>query len=896
MVWRLGTFGSRSRAAMAAASKWLRKRSDASLHLCSSLVLSPIRWLGVKLWLGVCAFGRLLRWVFVPKSDAPLDVLKHYVSVLIVLIGAGALLWSAKQIAYPPLVITVAKLPEPLEKEYWLNPELSRTLIAKIEGLRAVVKGERDPAFEAVLNPPNIVVKTGEWSLNIQEQILTPLGSLLGRGQGEVHLTLNCYHPGCVRTTDKECLHLVPLMASDGKGPESTTTDSRTAQKQYLCLRLTADIQRGLSHQRLTPRLVVSPDDAEMTDAMASVARAVTTMADPATATLYFYRLIRERKRKPKVDADEIADLIVEASKAAEQAEKHDAVSACWAHTIRAHLAVDRREFNLAEIYLARARSTSFLDHLSHLTSPSDCKRLIMIAEMEFARQLSLPPEDETYPQHKDNKDEMRVLSAFNRVKSLLDEHQSSGWANVFGNSAQDQDLTEALKLVQAEIGLSLLQPSDQCELLKTDPVAEGYPGAAVSRPERETVDVTIREARQAIRNAVEKLNSLKRDEQLPPLTRQASLDLMSRLARNTKSLGLLVDKPKFVTKCSQEIVEILRKLDLNHPTDERVMKLLLALTEDIALRKTDSLGRPAVATDRRNDMIEVARRIHQRIAATGSDRTDALMRLAIIEEATIAELDKKQRAPSKETLQNLRRAWQRHERDINATRERGEFIVSFWAMVLMRSYPEEMLIADLESRVTVNAEYRDAIASQAEFNERALEYRDAIANKTEFEQALQTLYPNSRLVRLADLPYLNGIGPRIGCLCMLSYVTRENELADFFILRLNRWQGQIDQAVCRRDLIPQTQIRPLQLERRVLYTAEQIRDAFNELQQADSKTSKLQDKLEAHERAKNDLRNARQTAELYRLRFKQKSETVEEAAKACYVDERAPTTLPPSP
>src|SRR5262249_54776427 len=156
---------SRIRAAMAAASTWARERSDAaSLQLRSSLGFSPIWWLGAKLWAGVCAFGRLVQWLLVPKGDAPLDVLKHYVSVLIVLIGAVALLWSAKQIAYPPLVITVAKLPDPLEKEYWVNPELSRTLIDQIERIRTVVKGDRDPTFEAVLNPPNIIVKSGDWS------------------------------------------------------------------------------------------------------------------------------------------------------------------------------------------------------------------------------------------------------------------------------------------------------------------------------------------------------------------------------------------------------------------------------------------------------------------------------------------------------------------------------------------------------------------------------------------------------------------------------------------------------------------------------------------------------------------------------------------------------------
>jgi hypothetical protein len=36
----------------------------------------------------------------------------------------------------------------------------------------------------------------------------------------------------------------------------------------------------------------------------------------------------------------------------------------------------------------------------------------------------------------------------------------------VFGNSPEDEDLIEALKLVQAEIGLSWYPPADQCKIL----------------------------------------------------------------------------------------------------------------------------------------------------------------------------------------------------------------------------------------------------------------------------------------------------------------------------------------------------------------------------------------------------------------------------------------------
>jgi len=286
--------------------------------------------------------------------------------------------------------------------------------------------------------------------------------------------------------------------------------------------------------------------------------------------------------------------------------------------------------------------------------------------------------------------------------------------------------------------------------------------------------------------------------------------------------------------------------------------------------------------------MIAVARKIYQRIAATGSDRTFALTRLAIISEAKSAEDDEENLVPSEETMENLRRAWQRQVRDINATRERGELIVSLWGMVLMRSYPEKMLTADFSQIKPEESENP--------------EYRNAIAIKTEFERALRTLYPGAHPARLADLPYLEGIGPRIGCLCMLSYVTRKNELADFFIARFDRWQKQkIDQPACRRDLIPWMQTRPSFLVlRQASYAERKFKEAEDELQKADSKTSELQKKFEdskkAYDTAQKRLLDAKKTAEENTRRFREKAETVKEAAKACYVDAPAPTSLPPSP
>jgi len=480
------------------------------------------------------------------------------------------------------------------------------------------------------------------------------------------------------------------------------------------------------------------------------------------------------------------------------------------------------------------------------------------------------------------------VLAAFNRVKSLLDEQQPAGWARAFGNSAENEDLTEALKLVQAEIGLSRVRPSDQCDLLKAgrngQPVAEENSRAAESSPERATV-------RLAIRDAVEKLDSLKPEEQLPPLTRQASLDLMSHFARNIldpKSNFLKNDFARNI-ECAEEVVKILQRLDLNHPTDERVMQLLLAITEAIAVRKTASLdGRPAEPSDRGNSMIEVARKIYQRIAATGSDRTVALTRLAIIAEAQRAEEgdEGKERFSSAEMFENLKRAWQRHEHDINGTRERGELILSFWAMVLMR-YLEDMLLKD----------FSDIDAEEAA----APDIRNAIASKTEFERALRTLYPTARPAKLADLPHLEGIGPRIGCLCMLSYVTTKSELADFFIDTLDKWQKQnidkrqkqnIDQLACRRDLIPETQTRvPIAVRRSARLAEQKFRTEEDALRKAEFKKE--------HEEAQKKLLDATETAKKYAKRYQEKTEAVNQAAKACYVDapaSPAPTVSSSSP
>jgi hypothetical protein len=346
----------------------------------------------------------------------------------------------------------------------------------------------------------------------------------------------------------------------------------------------------------------------------------------------------------------------------------------------------------------------------------------------------------------------------------------------------------------------------------------------------------------------------------------------MSRVARNTI--------------CTEGVVAILQKLDLNHPNDARVTQLLIAITEAAGLRKTASLNRPAGGQDRGNRMIEFAQRIYQRLVATGADQSgSALTRLAVFSEARNAEDGedtKVYNGPIDETLQSLKRAWQRHERDINASREHGELIVSIWGMALLRSYPEAILTTDFSH------------ASEEEIA--STEYRGALVHKVEFEAALRTLYPAARpLSRLADLPHVKEIGPRIGCLCMLSYVTLKHELQDFFIGRVDRWQKQKpDQTACRRDLIPAIQTTvPQRLRVMVSSTARQVQEAETRLQNAESKTQELQDDLEKKKSALASLQEQSSKAEadaaVNSETFQKKSETRTRAAEVCYVTPPAP-------
>ena len=750
---------------------------------------AAVLWLGAKLlsfWLMVARWILgFLHAIAVPKNDAPADILKHYGSVFGVLIGFGALVWTVLQILYPPLVITVNKLPAQLESENWLNSELSRTLLAQLERMRAVVKGERDPAFEAVLNPPNIVVKTGDWSLNVQEQILTPLGTLLGRGQGEVHLAVTCYQPNCARTSDPECRD--PIKKDDPKAPE----------RQYLCLRLTADIYRGKLHRRLTPRLTLTNDtyEVDLARQMSRVAEAVTSTADPTTAALYFYRRVRqegEAARSITNDLDVIAELRGEAFKAAEQSEKQDTVAKCWAHSVRAHLAIDRREFSLAEGYLSRARNLSWWDHLSHFTLKSDCERLIALAEMEFARQLARSAAYPAYPPHPEDNDGKRVSAAHSRIGRLLD-HNAVAWAGFIRNRIDRADLRGALEMARAEIGLAWFTQADQCRLL------DGHPGPVEFEPDpmsgesRETayqdgVDDSLRQIRFAvwptIKETVDKLQALTAERPLPPLTRQAAMDFLELFAFNEV--------------CTDNVQAIAHQVYLAHPSDAKVTQTFAAMTEAAAMRKSRNLQQPAAAKDRGNLMLGYAKSLYERLVDIGDDKADiiALNRLAFITEAFYADggdTFPRRIGPIPETLSTVLRAWRRYQQQYypSDTRHHAEFLVSFWGSLLLRFYPDfagEDLTTDAVSESVKNKE----------------QLKKARTNFADFQRALRVLFPSAQAARLADLSALDGIGTRISCLCMLSHVVYQNELADFLIARIHKWQDvKANMSKCRDDLIP---------------------------------------------------------------------------------------------
>jgi hypothetical protein len=750
-----------------------------------STLVAGMAWMLTKL----VAFGR---WLLVPLGGTPFDAVKHYASLLLALIGLGAFAWAGAQLAYPPIVITMAKLPSQIETENWISSEIPRSVIDQIERMRAVVEDERNPTFQTVLNPPNIVVKTAEWSINIHEQILVPLGSLLGRNPGEVHLNLACLHPGCVRTMDAEC-----------QSPIFRETDpaASTAQpNRYLCLRLIGDIRRGAIHRRLTLRLALSNSthDADTTRQMARVAEAVASVGDPATAALYFYRRAKLEGAAPQSftnDPNIVAELRGQAFSAAEQADAQDVSSACWAHSVRAHLAIDRREFRVAEGFIDRARDIPWWRHLLQLTNPFDCYRLTVSADIALTRQLSRSSESETHPPHLDDTDRRRHKETHLRMTQIVAAVGGGpgfSWRRLLLRPLFGEEHFQALRFARAEVALSWFSVADYCALANRASFHEGA-GSAHSLlvstfnanedgQDQDEWDALLEIARKqrptawrTILAAVKVVEDLPAGRKFQPLAAQAALDFLERLANGNSC---------------HSVRDLVERFYLKHQESPRAANLLAELFEAAAIAEVDDdLSDTEKENENKNQQryLNYARSLYERSVDIGDDRIDvrALGRLAVLdtafdarfqtEDIDLMKRDRTLNGPPRAVLQHLMRAWKRFEGQLypTDTTHHVEMLLAHWGGMLLASYPQEIVTAELTEK------------SPDE------KIKGAAQQMAEYQRIVRVLVPNAGASRLAELPKLPFIGARIGCYCMLARMSDRTENATrLFLTTASSWRG----------------------------------------------------------------------------------------------------------
>jgi hypothetical protein len=115
-----------------------------------------------------------------------------------------------------------------------------------------------------------------------------------------------------------------------------------------------------------------------------------------------------------------------------------------------------------------------------------------------------------------------------------------------------------------------------------------------------------------------------------------------------------------------------------------------------------------------------------------------------------------------------------------------------------------------------------------------------------EFHRAWQLLFPDTRIENLRALARSD----RIACLCMLSHAIYENELADFFIANVNKWQRRsITLDACKKDMIPHFTLPP-QVVRTNVSAIQRLSKAKSDFDNAqDPKRAELQHSLRNAER-----------------------------------------------
>ena len=221
---------------------------------------------------------------------------------------------------------------------------------------------------------------------------------------------------------------------------------------------------------------------------------------------------------------------------------------------------------------------------------------------------------------------------------------------------------------------------------------------------------------------------------------------------------------------------------------------------------------------------------------------------------------------------------------------------------MLLRGYPEEFHALDQSSVKDFQKQLEKEIGEIADETLKKekmarLHALPAFLTQTsEFQNAFRTLYPEAQTPNLSKLPQLADVGPRIGCMCMLSYVTLQKELADFFILRLNRWQRQtqIELPMCRRDLVPRLQVViPPEMRRTELFARLRASRARRALDAASNKTPELRQAyasaVRAHEAARKTVQEeTSKQRETIKGWVAEKQAVIDVAEQLCYMAQKA--------
>src|SRR5262245_19143099 len=167
-------------------------------------------------------------------------------------------------------------------------------------------------------------------------------------------------------------------------------------------------------------------------------------------------------------------------------------------------MAIDRREYALAETFISRAKRIPWWEHLRQLTLPMSCRRLIAVAEIAFARRIAIaaPSPSRTHPLHPDDDNRLRRKAGFQRATKVIDMLGGSVASPLLVRIERafvGRELVQAAKFARAEVGLHLFPKRSSCE-----PLAATLPAVDV-KDEAKAAELNLLRlrARIAIRIAV---------------------------------------------------------------------------------------------------------------------------------------------------------------------------------------------------------------------------------------------------------------------------------------------------------------------------------------------------------------------------------------------------------